>query len=303
MSTEYRITPAVVSWKVSFNLALLLHILVISSGIYLPQLFNGKPVFPEIYTVDLVNIADPLPAASQPAPPPPAQPEVADNMEKPEAIKDTEAVAIDSPPANSPSIEPVKPISIKPLKRKLKKKIPRDTSARDAQRRRDAELRRQQQLLEAKKQQLLEEARRQQAIADAEAKTAASEALNALKQSLHADAEASSARSRRGTTGGGGAASSLENQYYSSIFSHLHQYWSLPDIKQWSADVSAVVVITIAKNGTILSHEFERYSGDKVFDRFVSRTLEDANPLPAIPPALKKNQYTIGLRFRPGGIQ
>ncbi|MCF8056777.1 MAG: TonB C-terminal domain-containing protein [Desulfocapsa sp.] len=306
MATEYHITPAAVGWKLPFNLALLLHVLLISSAILLPQFFHRKPILPDIYTVDLVNIAEPLPTASSPVPPPPSQTEPAVKIDKPAVIKESKAIAIDKPAPESIPIEPVKAISIKPLKRKLKKKLPPDTSAQDAEKRQAAEQKRQQQLLEQRRQQLLQEAQRQQAIADAEAKVAAKEALNALKQSLRADAVVNSARKNQGGSAvarGRGTSNSLEAQYFSSIFSHLHQYWSLPDIKPWSPDTTAIVVVTITKNGTIIKHEFERYSGDKVFDRFVSRTIEDANPLPAIPPALKKNQYTIGLRFRPGGIQ
>lgn len=301
MAKAYHITPAAADWKLPFNLALLLHVLLIASAILLPQYFHRKPIFPDIYTVDLVNIAEPLPTASTPAPPPPSQTAPAVKIEKPAVIKNPKAITIDKPAPDAIPVEPVKAISIKPLKRKLKKKIPSNTAAENARKRRAAEQRR----LEAQRQQLLQEAQRQQAIADAEAKIAANEALNALKQSLRADAVVNSARNNQGSAAarGRGTSNSLEAQYFSSIFSHLHQYWSLPDIKPWSPDTTAIVVVTITKNGTIIHHEFERYSGDKVFDRFVSRTIEDANPLPAIPPALKKNQFTIGLRFRPGGIQ
>jgi colicin import membrane protein len=303
VAAEYHITPAAVGWKLPFNLALLLHILLLSSAILLPKYLHRKPAFPDIYTVDLINIAEPLPA-STPAASPPPQAESAVKIQKPKIVEAKKTVAIAPPVSEVISAEPVKAISIKPLKRKLKKKLPPDTTARDARRKQAAEQRRQQEL-EAKRQELLQEAKHQRAIADAEAKAAANEAVNALKHSLRADAVTSSARQTQGTTirRGGGTSSTLEAQYFSTIFSHLHQYWSLPDIKPWSPDITAVVVIRFTKDGRIIEHNFEKYSGDKVFDRFVSRTIQEANPLPGIPAALKKNQYTIGLRFRPGGIQ
>ena len=307
MANEYHITPAALGWKLPFNLALLLHVLLLSSAILLPKYLHRRPILPDIYTVDLINIAEPS-ATATPAvstPPPPPQTETAVEAQKPTVVDAKKTAPIAEPLSEAISAQPVKAISIKPLKRKLKKKIPQDTTARDARRKQAAAEKRQQQVLEERRQQLLQEAKRQKSIADAEAKLAANEAVNALKQSLRADAVATSAKNNRGATGsrGGGTSSGLEAQYFSSIFSHLHQYWSLPDVKPWSPDTTAVVVVTIAKNGRIISHKFERHSGDTVFDRFVSRTIEDANPLPGIPGALKKNSYTIGLRFRPGGIQ
>lgn len=224
---------------------------------------------------------------------------------KPAAVDAQKTAPIALPTNASQSSTPTQAISIKPFKRKLKKKIPADSSSKTFKKQQDEEQRRQQQLLEQRRQQLLQEAERQRVIAETEAKRAANEAVNALKQSLRENAVASSTNTAHRPSGGntGGAASSLEAQYFSRIFSHLHQYWSLPDIKPWSPTITAVVVVNFSKTGRIISHNFEKHSGDKVFDRFVSRTIQDANPLPAIPAALKKNQYTIGLRFRPGGIQ
>jgi colicin import membrane protein len=305
VANEYRITPAALGWKLPFNLALLLHVLLLSSAIILPKFLHRRPILPDIYTVDLINIVETLPAAPSAVSPPPPQTNREVTAPKPTVVKAKKTAPIAEPLNETISVQPVKAISIKPLKRKLKKKIPPDTTARDARRKQATEQKRQQQLLEERRQQLLQEAKRQKSIADAEAKLAANEAVNALKQSLRADAVVTSAKNSRRATGarGGGTASGLEAQYFSSIFSHLHQYWSLPDIKPWSPDTTAVVVVTLSKNGSIISHKFEKHSGDTVFDRFVSRTIEDANPLPAIPGALKKNTYTIGLRFRPGGIQ
>ncbi len=128
--------------------------------------------------------------------------------------------------------------------------------------------------------------------------------MAALKQSLRADAATNAARNNSRSSGrSGGSSSALEAQYFSSIFGHLHQYWSLPEIKQWDPQLQAVVVITIAQNGRIMNHTFEKRSGDRVFDQFVSRTIQDANPLPAIPRALRKEQFSLGLNFRPGKIQ
>ncbi len=295
-------------WKLPFNLALILHILVVASALVLPKYLHKKSIIPDFHTVDLINIALPpaQPAPAEPSVPPPSQKKAHVKPQQKKIIEPVKAVSIAPPVVQEAPPAPVKAISIKPLKRKLKKKLPPDTRARDNKRAKEAEQKRQQLALEIKRQQLQQEALRQKALADAE-EAAANDAVNALKQMLQADAVASAEKSNRRTPSTsrktGSFSSVLESQYQSSIFSKFQQYWALPEIKQWNPDLTARVVIQIAKNGRILSHSFEKRSGDRVFDQFVNRTIQEANPLPAIPAALKKTHYTIGLRFKPGQIQ
>jgi len=295
-------------WKLPFNLAILFHVLLLSSAIILPKYIHTRPKLPDFTTVNLVNIADILPPAPVSSPPPATVPAKSVETVKIQKIPATKVAPIAEISEKVPVAEPAKAISIKPLKRKIKKKLPPGSSTREIDKKRKITERKKalarQQELEARVRQLQEEARRQKEIAEAEAKLASSDALSALKHSLHADAATNTAKnSSRRTSTNGGSSSALEAQYFSSIFGHLHQYWSLPEIKQWDPQLTAIVVVTIAQNGRIIQHNFEKRSGDRVFDQFVSRTIQDANPLPAIPRALKKQQYTIGLRFKPGQIQ
>ena len=94
-----------------------------------------------------------------------------------------------------------------------------------------------------------------------------------------------------------------EKLYQAAIYKRLQQFWSLPEFKKWDPSLTAVVVITISQNGYITNQYFETRSGDKVFDQFVEKTFHDAVPLPQIPAALRKQQYEIGLRFKPTGMQ
>jgi len=310
VSIEYRIIPMVTDWKLPFNLAFILHILVVASALVLPKYLDKKPILPDFQTVDLVNIAEPQ---AEPTPPKtaaakPAHTKPAVKARQTKVIKPEKAVSNAPPVVQEAPEAQVKAISIKPLKRKLKKKLPPDTRVQDQKKAIAAKLKRQQQAIEIKRQLLLQEAHRQKALAEAEA-AAANDAVNALKQMLQADAAASSeksSQSQRSTSTPKRTSSSnsiLETQYQASIFSKLQQYWALPEIKQWNPDLTAIVVIQIARNGQILSHRFEKRSGDRVYDQFVSRTIQEANPLSAIPGALKMQQYTIGLRFKPGRIQ
>ncbi len=302
MFTEYRVIAATsTGWKLPFNLAVLLHVFLLSSAIILPKYVHKRPILPEVYTVELISLAEPV--ATPASAPPPTQAPV--KIQKLKTVEARKTAPIAPPIAETVQAAPVKAISIKPLKRKIKNKNAPDLHAQQARAKRVAEQRRQQRAMEAQRQQYLQEARRQQALAAAEAKAAASDAVNALKHSLQADAAASTAKTgqRSSARRSGGAFSALESQYYASITGHLLQYWALPDIKPWDPELTAVVVIVISKNGRIIKHSFEKRSGDRVFDQFVSRTIQEANPLPSIPAALKKQQYSIGLRFKPGEIQ
>lgn len=301
---EYRMTAAASpGWKLPFNLAVLLHLLLLSSALLLPKYLQKTPIIPESYTVDLISIAEPPTAAPSPPPAAATPPQEAQPPVKVQKLKEVEAKKI-APIApvipETVQTEPVQAISIKPLKRKIKNKNAPDLQAQENRRQKELE----QRAAKARQQQLLAEARRQQALAEAEAKIAASEAVNALKHMLQADAVVTSTRNGQQSSAGRpqNPSSALADQYHASIFAHLHRFWALPDIKPWDPDLTAVVVIVISQNGQIISHSFEKRSGDRVFDQFVSKTIQDANPLPPIPGALKKQQHTLGLRFKPGGI-
>lgn len=291
-------------WKLPFNLAVLFHVLLVSSALIIPKYIHTRPKLPDFTSVNLVNIADLAPPAPVKAPPPaqtPAKPVLTNKVPKAAPTLTAPIAEIVEPP---PEATPAKAISIKPLKRKLKKKIPPGRSTEDIEKKRLATERKRNQArqdeLEARSQRLQEEAKRQKALADEEA-IAASKALSALKESLRADAAATPPEQTNNRSGG--SSTVLEAQYFASIFGHLHQYWKPPEIRQWDSKLLAVVVITIAQNGRVINHKFESRSGDRVFDQFVSRAIQEANPLPAIPKALRKQQLSLGLKFRPGQIQ
>ena len=290
-------------WKLPFNLAILFHVLLLSSAIIVPKYIHSRPKLPDFTSVNLINIADVLPPAPATPPPPAATPIKPIDAPRVQKVKPTKMAPIAEIVEQPPVALPAKAISIKPLKRKLKKKLPPGSSTEDIERKRQATERRKalarQQELEAKSHRLQEEANRQKDLADAEA-VAASKALSALKQSLRADAAATT---RPRPNQSGGSSSVLESQYYASIIGHLLKYWKPPEIRQWDSKLLAVVVITFAQNGRVINHTFEKRSGDRVFDQFVSRSIQDANPLPAIPKALRKQQFSLGLKFRPGHIQ
>ena len=284
-------------WKSPFNFAIGLHLFFIVGAIYLPGLFDKKPKFADIYTVSLINVAEPAPRHE---PNPQSEPLHEADRQPSQAVpvkaKKTAPIA---EPVEVQKVAPQKAISIKPLKRKKVKKVqktlekPKDTRAQD---------------LARKKRQQLAEALRDEQIAKNKARLA-QEALDRERNLIKNPASAASpARPSSNQQTGrqktvGGSSNLIEARYHAAIFGRLQQFWSLPEYMQKDPDLAAVVVITINKNGEIADKFFESRSGDRVFDQFVTKTIEAANPLPPIPAAMKKQRHEIGLVFKPEGIR
>ncbi len=328
-------------WRLALSLAVGFHLFVLLSAMVLPGLLQQQPVLLEVTTIDLVSLSEPA-GENQPAPPAPpkqaAKPEPAPPVPPPPAaiIKPevSKQVPVDTPPpipvpVPEPTVapEPVAPpppaeaISIKPLKQKIKKEIKDIPDPRIAEAKiRQAELKNITKKLQAeanqeekKKEAAQETIRQQRQLAAAreearrlelEAKMAAIEAKNALREQLRASSSSSETRTASSQSSSNAQSESImEQQYKSTLAGHIQPYWQPPDIKTWDPKLFAKVWITIASDGQIVSQVIEQGSGDTLFDQFVLKTLEAANPLPALPPALNKQRYEIGLIFKPSGIQ
>lgn len=285
-------------WKIPLNMAIGVHVLILLGGLYLPGIFKAKPKFADIYTVSIINVAEP--AASSP------EPEVRSEQESPppKVVKPIKAKSI-APIAESqpkPAPAPKKAVSLKPLKKKKVKKVAKPD---DQSRRKELDRTRRQKLAQALREEelLAEKARLAREALEAERQLLKSQQVVASTPTKPKSAvgSKSSTTARSGSVGGG--SNLIENQYHASILNRLHQYWALPEYLQNDTSLTAVVVITINKDGRIANMLFEQKAGNRVFNQFVTKTVEAASPLPPIPPAMKKQRYELGLRFRPGSIQ
>lgn len=291
MAKQYSVTyDGYNRWLMPLNLAIGLHLLIAFSVIFLPGMFKGKPKFEDIYTVNLVTLNEP-PAqqASPTASVKPAEPPPVAKLEKVEP----KTVNLDPEPVPAP--EPAAPVSLKPLKRKIKKEI---TPTEKEPRTQDAERLRRQRLAEALRAE--QEAAEQAQLAEEEA----ARQQRLLDQQLASVKRQDGRRASTSQTSGGSAStlSFLEKQYLAAIVNRISQFWALPEFRRWDPETKAVVVISVSQNGTIIKQFFEKRSTDPTFDQFVRKALQDADPLPAIPPALRKNNFEIGLVFSPGSI-
>jgi colicin import membrane protein len=315
-------------WKLPLNLAIGFHILVALSTILFPMVFKSKPEFVDIYSVNIVSMEEPAaPAAPAPAPaptpaktqsqPPPAPPpKVIEKTAAPVKIPPKEAVpvAAEKPAETAPAAEvappaPPKAVSLTPIKRKVKKEVPPDDTVQREAEKREREIERQ------RRQQLAESLRAEQ-IAAEEAQLAAEAAeaernrmeqtrqrLSQIRSSIQGSASSTTSNtSSTAATQGGGSTSALDAQYYAAVAARIQPFFQLPEIKTFDPALVTIVIITINTSGEVADTQIESSSGDALYDQFVLKSIEAANPLPPIPPALRKQRIEMGLKFSPGGI-
>ncbi len=285
-------------WKTPLNLAIAFHVLVVIGGYYLPHLLNFKPKHPEIYTVDLVNFVEPSPS-----------PAINQQIQKPvvtpkkiapkKARKEAPIAQIEPIPEKA---TPVKAISLKPRKKKIKKKVP-VKKAVDTKRQNRIKKQKIAEAIQAHKF-AEEEALIAQQEAELERKLMEANLADAKNVAQQNNSRKTNNRNSSNKSGSSSAnMSGVEKQFFNSIVGHIHGYWQLPEYKSWNKDLSTTIAVTISANGKIKNMFIENSSGDKIFDQFVLKALRSADPLPNIPPALKKQYFDIGLVFKPGGIQ
>lgn len=275
-------------WKTPLTLSVALHLLLFSSIVYLPDFLKGRPKLAKIQTISIVSLPDtasPSPAVATP-PGKTITPEVTKRI-APNVIPVEKNVKAAS--------SPKKAVSLHPRKKKLIKKKKRVNKQKSDQQR-----------IQREKQRRLEAAKREQNRLEEEARRAA-EDLKREQQLLSSTPVAQPGKSSKGSPLRGRSSSSnlslLENRYFASITGRILQFWALPEYMQQKSNLSATVVVTVNRDGTVANMFFEQKSGNQVFDQFVRRTLEQASPLPPIPAALKKQRIEIGLNFSPGGIR
>ncbi|MDP3478693.1 MAG: cell envelope integrity protein TolA [Desulfoprunum sp.] len=307
-------------WKLPLNLAIGFHIMVALSAIYLPHLFESKPQFTDIYTVNLINMAEPAAAPAPAAPVAPATPATPPQpavktppkvIEKAAApvkipVKPAAPIAEEKPAEEIAPPAPPKAISLKPLKRKIKNKIvpPDDTVQREMEKReKEVERQKRQQLAESLKdeQATTEDAR----IATEELEAARKEMEASQQQLSQIRSQASSATGSQSSqaTQSGGTSNALSAKYAADIKVHVQPFFQLPEIKTFDPSLKTVVAITININGEIADAQIETGSGDAIYDQFVLKSIEAANPLPPIPPAMRKQRIISVTTFTPSGIQ
>jgi len=260
--------------------------------------------FPEVQTINLFTAEEADVGQQAPAPKPaPTVKRPAPRRAEPPPARRVKSIAIDQETARP---KPGKIVSLHPrrLKRKVRKRAEKTAASprvSPEEKRRLEALER----IEARVRRQREEAKIKHDLAK-------------IRQALHGGQAAPRGETRAPDKaagakigekrGGGGQASGTAmmdeamKRYFIAISRRIHDHWALPETQQWEADLEAIVVIVIRRDGTIAKTFFEKRSKNRYFDQYVEKTIRAAAPLPPLPADLKKGRIEIGLRFRKGGL-
>lgn len=323
-----------------FLAAIFVHLVVMALFIVLPSK-SIQPASDQVVAVNLNAMPAPAqPSAASSAPPPepkpvkekpqpPKPPEkieatpVKEKLPPPEPPEKIEATPVKTKPVPEVIKEPPPPpkvVSLKPQKT-VKKMSPVPEKQEPVQKKDSKAVKQEldkirEQLTKEEQQQKLNELRqklaqegkvrdqRKQNEAEARAAEAEAEQLKRQLDALKSQSQLEAWKQNRDPSPAppSGVNSALFNQYEARIAGHLQSYWKLPDYKDWPPNLLTTVAVTIDKSGRILDVQFKKRSGDDAFDRLVRKALGDADPLPPIPPALKKERLAFTVNYTPAAI-
>ena len=268
--------------------------LAIALIVFMPtSLFHQSPP-PIVYSVQLIDLSDPLPAPKlQPvAPPEQVAPKI---IPKEPAVSTKPILSTRNIPKTPSEIKILRP---RKIKRDLRKdKPPIDQSMVFAALER---MRKQEQIL----------AKQELELAEEEVKKANDDALQALRSSILSrqpdpyDASSVTQNQQGSPASGlqqGQRANTILSQYTATMGQHIGEFWRLPEGQKWATNLNTIVIVKIKDDGIVISSKIDVASKSKQFDRFVIETIEKASPLPPIPDELPNTP--LKLHFYPQGLQ
>ena len=286
------------NWKTPFILSLVVHLFILLLALLPATLFEPNLHLEEIYSVDLFEVMDNgnIQKIS------PGTPAKVTRVEKQPARPPVTPV-VSVPPASeivSTAQQPKEVISLTPRLRKKSLRKEKIVTKKEEKK------------LATALEKIKSELHRQQAVAEAErvkadADAAVNDALAQLRSSIHNSGSSTNinpVRRKGGQTGAGTRVMDAAlKQYYIAVSQHIHQYWILPELQDWSKNLTAVYVVHVQRNGIVSKNYFETKSKDNYFNQFVEKTMKEALPLPPFPAGLKEQELEIGLIFHPSGLE
>lgn len=302
-------------WKWPLNLAVFLHVVVFAASIFLPELIERKPLLDNVVTVDLVSMPEPASLPSAPAKPVAKPPESITPVKVPEPEPAPEPEVAEVSVAPEPEVAPepsapAKPISLKPLKRKIRKA--KDTRLAEEKERERRAKALQQETLDRKKakqaKKRAEKSRRQKTLAEArraeqEADRAVTRARQELASMIRETGTASTAGRSSGASSGRKVQSIAVQQYASSLNAWIGSHWKIPEMLKKNRNLKTMVALTIRRDGSIVNMQIEQKSGDPFFDQSVMKALHSASPMPRFPGVMTETSQEFILGFTPFGLE
>lgn len=90
--------------------------------------------------------------------------------------------------------------------------------------------------------------------------------------------------------------------YVTEVWKKVRTAWGLPGSLSLKRDLETVVSVRIRRDGRIIAIEWEKKSGNRLYDESVLRTLRSVDPFPPFPQGIPYESIEIGFRFLPGEL-
>ncbi len=91
--------------------------------------------------------------------------------------------------------------------------------------------------------------------------------------------------------------------YQAEIPYYIQKNWAFSEqLAGGQADLLAVLVIKIMRNGEIKDIWFEQRSGNRYLDESAYKAIQKSTPLPPLPKGITRSFIQVGLRFTPSGL-
>lgn len=96
----------------------------------------------------------------------------------------------------------------------------------------------------------------------------------------------------------------LMDIYNAEIWYRIRKQWAFSQhLAQGKANLEAIIIAKIMKDGQIRDPWFEERSGNNFFDDSVFRAINKAGPLPPLPEGYPRPYYEVGFRFNLSELQ
>jgi len=265
-----------------FFVSLVLHGLAISALFFLPNLSSTRTFYSPVYSVRLVTPPPAPEAKSEGAQPAPAVP----------AVPASPPVAVEKPKAK----EKEKPVSLAPKKEEPKKEEPKKE---DSEKKITEAIDRLRQKRESKNlESTIEKIRSEKESRQVES------AIEGIRKKVTIGSKGAVESHEPSSGGASTDVMTIKHKlYYNLIWKKIRSGWVLPDAAlAGQKNLEAIIGIRISPNGQIEDIQFEKKSGNPIFDESVLRAIKKANPLPPLPPGFEGERFDVGVRFTPSDL-
>lgn len=258
-----------------FFISLVLHGLAISAVFFMPNLSSTRTFYSPVTSVRLVT----------PPPAPEAKSETAQPAQS--APASPPPVAVEKPKAK----EKEKPISLAPKKEEAKKEDSEKKIADAIERLRQ---KRETKTLDSTIEKMRSERESRQVQS----------AIEGIRKRVTISSQGAVESNEPASGGASTDVMTIKHKiYYNLIWKRIRSVWVLPDAAlAGQKNLEAIIGIRISPSGQIEDIQFEKKSGNSIFDESALRAIQKSNPLPPLPPGFEGGRFDVGVRFTPSDL-